>query len=301
MDGEPRDSASGAAYALAAYGIWGITPLYWKALERVPAAELLDYRVLWSCASALVLLAATRRFGLLREVLATRRTALAMLVSGLLIAANWLTFIHAVEIGRVLSTSLGYYINPLVSVLLGLVLLGERLSRAQALAVALAGLGVAWMALRLGELPWISCVLAGSFALYGLVRKLAAAPPLVGFALEMLFLAPLAAGHLAVLGSRGELARAGLGLHALVACAGPITAAPLLCFASAAKRLPLSSLGFFQYVAPSLAFALAVGLFGEHFTRAHAVTFGCVWLALALYSTDLLRQLARPAPRGAGG
>lgn len=288
-------SASGVAYAVAAYGIWGVTPVYWKALEALPAPELLAWRVLWSALLGAALLGATGRTGELRAALGTPRQALPMALSAALIAGNWLTFIWAVQVDRVVHTSLGYYVNPLVSVALGFAVLRERLRPGQWGAVAIAGSGVGWWTLQLGGLPWVSAVLAGTFAAYGLVRKLAPVAPLAGFALETLYLAPVAAVWLAGRALAGEdlaLAGAGPGLHALVALSGVITAAPLVLFASAARRLPLSRVGLFQYLAPSLALVIAVALFGEPFTRDHAVTFGCVWLALAIFSVDSLR--ARP-------
>jgi chloramphenicol-sensitive protein RarD len=289
-----RERSAGALYALLAYGIWGVAPIYWKATRFVPPAELLAYRVLWSFAVALLLIVALRSAGDLWRALRSPRSAAAAVLAGLLLAANWLTFIWAVQNDRILATSLGYYINPLVNVLFGLLLLRERLTRAQSLAVLLAAAGVALETLALGELPWIALVLAGSFGLYGLVRKLGPAAPLTGFAIETLTLAPLAAGYLAWVDASALPPDAGAQL--LIAGAGPLTAAPLLAFASAAKRLPLSLLGMFQYVAPSIALVIAVALYGEPFTRAHIASFGCVWLALGLTMWDSLQRAPRVAP-----
>ncbi len=301
MTPAPKDSAAGILYALGAYGIWGVTPVYWKAIQTIPADEALGQRALWSFATALLLLAVARRFPEALHALRSFRQAAPIAVSALLIAANWLTFIHAVQTDRVLATSLGYYINPLVNVLFGLLFLRERLSGAQSLAVAIAGAGVAYLALDLGELPWISIVLAGSFGLYGLVRKTAPTEPLAGFSLEMLFLSPLALGYLLHLGGDQALPGAPPSHKLLMAVSGAVTAAPLLLFTSAARRLPLSTLGMFQYIAPSVALGLAVGLYGEPFTPAHFVGFGCVWLALALFSGDSFYRARRErsALRGA--
>jgi chloramphenicol-sensitive protein RarD len=251
---------------------------------------------------AMLLLSALRRFGDLGAVLRSPRAAGAALLAALLIGTNWLTFIYGVQTGRILATSLGYYINPLVNVLFGLLLLGERLTRAQAIAVALAAVGVGYLTIELGELPWISLVLATSFGLYGLVRKLAPAPPLAGFGLETLALAPAALAYLAWLSQRGAstVPDASPAIQLLVLGSGLLTAAPLLAFASAAKRLPLSALGMFQYLAPTLTFLLAVAFYGEIFTRAHAVAFGCVWSALALYAWDLWQRTPRTPPPLAG-
>jgi chloramphenicol-sensitive protein RarD len=290
-------------HALVAYGIWGIAPVYWKVTAAFPSSELLAYRVLSSFAIALLLLAATRRFGEIRVSVASARAAAAVVAAALLIATNWLTFIYAVQTDRILATSLGYYINPLVNVLFGLVLLRERLSRPQGIAVVLAALGVAWQTWALGELPWISLLLATSFGLYGLVRKLAPATPLAGYGLETLILSPFALGFLAWLVSRGDatVGGASAGFQALVWASGIITALPLVAFASAAKRLPLTTLGMFQYLAPTLSFLLAVTFYGEEFRLEHAVSFGLVWLALALYGWDLWQRAPRvPAAVAAG-
>lgn len=291
---------AGALYALVAYAIWGLAPIYWKEIEEFPAPELLAYRVLASLATALLLLAALRAWRQLGAAMGSRRGAAAAALAGLLLAVNWLTFLWAVQHDQIVATSLGYYMNPLVNVLLGMLILGERLTRAQALAVGLAALGVAVQTLALRELPWIALVLAVSFGLYGLARKLGPAAPLAGFGIETLTLAPLAGAYLLLLSGRGggSVSRAGAGTQLLVASSGFVTAVPLLAFASAAKRLPLSALGMFQYLAPTLSLVVAVWMYGERFTRAHAISFACVWLALALYAWEMLQRMPRPAAPG---
>jgi chloramphenicol-sensitive protein RarD len=289
---QPPASAStlGVLYALGAYGIWGFAPIYWRALASVPAPQQLAHRVLWSLAVGVALVLLTRRAAELRSVLRSRRHVLPMLLSALLIGTNWGVFLYAVETDRVLDTSLGYYINPLISVLMGTLLLRERLRPWQIAAVALAAVGVVQLAVSFGKLPWIALVLAVSFALYGLVRKLAPVMPVVGFAFEAAVLAPLGGAYLLFLGSQGgESADATLVARVLLVGSGAFTAMPLLFFNGAAKRLPLSTVGLFQYIAPSISFVLAVALYDEPFTRSHAITFGCVWLALAIYSLDSLR------------
>jgi chloramphenicol-sensitive protein RarD len=287
----PSETAAGVFYALGAYGMWGVAPAYWKGLAGVPAPEILAHRVLWSMGVGVLLVLVTRATPQLLRVLRSRRHALPLLASGVLIGTNWLVFLWAVETDRVLDTSLGYYINPLINVLFGMLLLGERLRRGQIAAVLLAGAGVAQMVLAFGKLPWISLVLAVSFALYGLVRKLAPVTPLVGFALETALLAPFAAAYLLIAHGMGSAValQAPFGPKLLIACSGFFTAAPLLCFNSAAKRLRLSTIGLFQFIAPSLAFLLAVAVYGETFTRVHLVTFTCVWVALAIYVIDSAR------------
>jgi chloramphenicol-sensitive protein RarD len=215
---------------------------------------------------------------------------------------NWLVFIFAVQTDRITDASLGYYVNPLVSVALGFAVLGERLRPLQWVAVGVAAAGVAWWALRLGGLPWISAALAVSFALYGLVRKLAPISSLVGFALEMLFLTPVAVAFLAAQPAGSlQLADANAEIGAWLALSGAITAAPLVFFASATRRLPLVAVGIFQYLSPSLALLLAVLWFGEAFTRDHAISFAFVAVALAIFSLDAYRSTrdavpATPAP-----
>ena len=297
------DSSTGALYAIAAYGFWGLTPLYWKAVEQVPPAELLGHRILWSCAVGVVLVSAGRAWPELVRCVRAPREGLPILLASWLLAVNWLVFLWAVATDRVLATSLGYYVTPLVNVALGMGFLGERLSRGQLVALALAALGVVTLAVRLGEPPWIALALAGTFGCYGLVRKRARVGPVAGFGLEMLMLAPWAAAYLLLLSADGgaTLAAEPSRVQALVAGAGVVTAAPLLWFNHAARRLRLATLGFFQYLAPSVALALAVFAFGEPFTAAHAFSFGCVWLALAIYSLDALQGSGRryaPPPEG---
>ena len=237
---------------------------------------------------ALLLVLAARAGSDIVLVLRSPRAAAAVVLSALLIAVNWLTFIYAVQTDRILATSLGYYINPHANVVLGLAVLRERLTRAQGIAVAIAACGVAYQTWQIGEVPWISLVLATSFGLYGLVRKLAPATPLAGFCLEVLTLSPAALFFLGWLALRGDavIHAASAGMLLLIFGSGLLTAAPLVAFASAANRLPLSSLGMFQYIAPTLALLLAVTFYGEPFTRGHAVGFGCVWTALALFLWD---------------
>jgi chloramphenicol-sensitive protein RarD len=210
-----------------------------------------------------------------------------------LLAVNWLIFIWAVNNDEVLATALGYYINPLVSVALGALVLGERLRRGQMIAVAIAAAGVVYMAVASDELPWIAVVLATSFGLYGLIRKVSPTGPVVGFAVEMTLIAPFAVLYLTLFAPVGESTPIfeSAAVAGLVALAGIVTAAPLLLFNGAAKRLRLATLGLFQYLAPSLTFLLAVLVYGEAFTASHVVTFACVWSALALYSADSLRAM----------
>ena len=282
---------AGALYAALAYGTWGVLPIYWKLLRGVPLLEVLAHRVIGTVIFTALLLAGLRQMPELKQALRSRRELLSLLASGTLIGVNWGVFIWAVGAGRILETSLGYYLNPLVNVLLGTLLLGERLRRAQVISVALAGAGVAVMVVSHGELPWISLALAGSFGLYGLLHKLTSVRPIAALAIETGALAPLALAYVCfrVDPAGGALVTGTTLESALLALAGPVTALPLLWFASAARRLRLSTLGLFQYVAPTLALLVAVFLYDESFTRAHAVAFLLIWSALALYSVDALQ------------
>jgi chloramphenicol-sensitive protein RarD len=279
-------------------------PVYWKWLAAIPPHEILLHRVAGTALFAALLLTLGRRWRDVGEILRHRRRLLALLASALLIAANWGIFIWAVQHGQIVATSLGYYLNPLANVALGLLLLRERLTRLQLVAVAIASAGVAYFTVAAGGLPWISLALALSFALYGLIRKTVTAGSLAGLAVETALLAPAALVGIAWLEARGAGAlgaseRLGAPVLAGLLGAGVVTALPLLWFASAARRLRLATVGLFQYIAPSLALACAVLLYGEPFTRAHAVAFGCIWLALALYSIESVRAfraLGAPAP-----
>jgi chloramphenicol-sensitive protein RarD len=286
---------TGVLFGLGAYGIWGFAPAYWKALEDFSPLELLAQRVLWSGLLALGLLAVTRGFPGLRRVASSPRQVLPVASAALLLAVNWLVFIYAVSTERVVATSLGYYLNPLFNVVLGLLVLGERLRPIQWVAVAIAAFGVGQYIFVLGELPWIAVVLAVTFSLYGLVRKTSSVQPLVGFGIEMAVLAVPSAAVLVVLSSLGsaQLPSGDLGLDAYVAASALVTAAPLLCFNAAAQRLTLVSVGILQYIAPSISLGLAILLWGEPFERVHAVTFACVWIALAIFTGESLWRMRR--------
>ncbi|MEM6532250.1 MAG: EamA family transporter RarD [Myxococcota bacterium] len=289
---ERSDSTVGTLYALGAFGLWGFMPLYFKAVAEASALELLAHRIVWSLVLVSLFLVLRSRADEILSALRNRRLVAMLALSAFLVASNWLVYIWSVVSGQVLQSSLGYYINPLVNVVLGRVFLGERLRKTQWLAVAIAGAGVMALVIRLGELPWISLTLATTFAFYGLVRKQTPVKPVVGMHLESLLLTPLALGYLIYLGGADELVFGNaLPLTALLIASGVITAVPLIFFAEAARRLTLTSLGFFQYIAPTFQFLLAVALFGESFTNAHAVAFGCIWFALALYSLDSIAAL----------
>ncbi|MEO1229883.1 MAG: EamA family transporter RarD [Myxococcota bacterium] len=280
------ETRTGLIATLSAFIIWGFAPLFWMHLKHIPSAEVLAHRIAWSAPMALALLwLRDRRFTELRALIhpapGVRR---ALLLSTLLIAVNWFTFIWAVAHDRVTEASLGYYTNPLVNVVLGRIFLGERLSRLQWAAVGLAGLGVAWLALSMGTLPWVSLVLAFSFAFYGLVKKRAPVSPLTGIFVETGLWAPLCVAYLLAVPETpwGALTREG-STAALLVLSGAMTLGPLLLFAIGARRLPYSTVGMLQYLAPTLQLAVAVLVFGEPFTSAHVVTFACIWGAVGLF------------------
>jgi chloramphenicol-sensitive protein RarD len=281
--------SSGFVYALLAYAAWGVFPIYFKALPWVPADQVLAHRILWS---VVLLAVATPLLG--RWGAARRACRPIILVSAVLIAANWGTYIWAVQNGRVLEASLGYFVNPLVSILLGVVFLRERLRRRQVYAIGLAGIGVLALVIRLHTLPWLPITLALTFGLYGLVRKHAGVDAVGGLLVEASALALPALGWVILCSGRGVGAFGrDPGTTALLVAAGPITAIPLIWFAMGVRRLPLSTVGILQYVTPTLQFLLAVALYREPFGAAQAIAFGFIWAALALYSWDSLRA-ARP-------
>ncbi|RMF75358.1 MAG: EamA family transporter RarD [Acidobacteria bacterium] len=278
---------------LAAYLWWGLVPVYFKAVAAVSPLEVLAHRIVW----ALVLLAVW--LGLRGQLAGLAAAApggvarLGILASTALIAVNWLGFIWAVVTDRVLEASLGYFINPLVNVLLGMLILGERLRRLQWISVGLAAAGVILLAATRTEgLPWLALLLAFSFAFYGLLRKVSPVDAGSGLLAEVTLLAPAALGLLAWRAVRGDLAFGGdMKTSLLLVAAGPVTAVPLLLFVAAARRLPYGTIGFLQYVAPSLQFVLAVAVFGEPFGVPQAAAFGLIWFALLLFSIDMRRAL----------
>ena len=289
--------------ALLAYGSWGLLALYWKQLAHVWAVEQLVHRVVWAAVCLLGLLAARGRLAEIAALLRVRETRRRLCVSAALIAVNWFVFVYAVATDRVLHVSLGYYINPIVSVGLGMIFLGERLRRLQwaALGAALAGIAVLlWWA---GELPWIGVSVALAFGFYGLARKTLAVDPLPATAIETLLLSPLCIAGIVWLefgAQTGQLWRGGLWTTGLLLAAGPATALPILWFGGAARRLPLSAIGFLQYITPTAHFLFAVLLFGERFTSGHAVAFICIWLGVGLFLLDRM-LVAREARLEAAG
>ncbi len=282
------DHRKGLALGLGAYAIWGVLPLYFKALTGVPATEIVAHRIIWSLGFLAVLATVWHRWRGIRTALTNPRIAGVLALTAVLIAANWLIYIYAVLTGHVLEGSLGYYLNPLVNVLLGTLLLKEKLSRAQLFATLLAAAGVLVLAVGAGSGLWISLVLAASFASYGFIRKVAPVDAVEGLAIETMILTPVAVGWVILMQMDGTSAfrTISTGTDILLVLGGAVTAIPLLLFTAAARRLPYSTLGFLQYIAPSLQFLLAVLVFGERLTTAHIVCFAAIWTALAIFTLD---------------
>ncbi len=289
---------SGVVYALAAYVIWGLFPLYFKALEQVPSLQILAHRMAWSLLFVALLLAVLKRWSWMR--LLREQTALLarFTLSAVLLSSNWGIYIWAVNSNHVVDASLGYYINPLVNVALGSVLLHERLRGLQWAALAIAAAGVTVMAIEVGHVPWISLSLALTFGGYALLRKTAPLGALEGLAVETAVLFPLAAAYLFWLSAQGmnAFASADLSTRWLLVAAGPITTIPLLLFAAGARRMPMTLLGVLQYITPTLQLALGVWLYQEPFATAKMIGFGLVWAGLAVFLLDGLRAAwGRPA------
>ncbi len=276
---------TGTIYALGAFTLWGLLPVYWKWLAAVPAGEILAHRVFWSACFVTGLLLALGRRDFLK-LLTGARTRSSLIVTGLLIGVNWFTYIYAVNSGQVIEASMGYYINPLISILLGMIVLKERLTPLQTAALFLAAAGVLIVTVNYGRMPWIALILSGTFGLYGLLKKTANLDALSSLAIETLLLAPFAAGYilLNLYNDTGAAGRLGTQTDLLLIFSGVVTALPLYWFAQGARRIPLSRVGFLQYIAPSLMLMIGVFLFKEAFTLIHAISFGCIWAALLLYS-----------------
>ncbi|AXT35519.1 EamA family transporter RarD [Phaeobacter sp. LSS9] len=291
---ENKDTPQGLAFAVSAYLMWGFLPLYMKALAHMPAAEVVAHRVIWSVPVAGVLLIILRRTRDLRAALTSPKVLMMGAVTAALISVNWGIYVWSIATGHALDAALGYYVNPLFSVMLGAVLLGERLSPAQLVAIGLAALAVLVLALDAGRLPWAAIGLTLSWGFYAFFKKSLPVGPNQGFMLEVLILTPpalLYLGYLTVTGGAhfgGDFSDTAL----LLGC-GVVTAVPLITYANGAKLLRLSTIGILQYIAPTMIFLAAVFVFGEEFGRARMIAFPMIWLALVIYSVSLLRQMRR--------
>ena len=283
----------GVIYGISAYLLWGLFPLFFKQLAHVAPLEVLAHRIVWSMLTLFIFISVSKAWSSVGTALRDRRTLAILSITTLLIATNWFLFIVAVDQGQILQSSLGYFINPLISVLLGFLFLKERLRRKQVISLVLALSGVVIITVHHGTLPWIALVLAITFGLYGLLRKIVAVEALPGLFTETLLLFPLATGYLffrAVSGS-GIFLNDSLQTSLLLFSAGVITAIPLLWFAASTRRLRLATVGFMQYITPTMHFLLAVLVYKETFNLPHLVAFVCIWAGLALYSYDAARAM----------
>ncbi|WP_158771848.1 EamA family transporter RarD [Paraglaciecola sp. L1A13] len=282
---------SGILFAIAAYTMWGVAPLYFKLIGQVPAMEILMHRIVWSVVVLVVLVGITGKFEKVKQAVFNPKVMQVLLISGVLLAANWFIFIWAINNNHLLDASLGYYINPLLNIFLGRLFLGERLRRLQKVAVGLALFGVVYFIVSYGQLPWVALALAGTFGVYGLLRKQVAVDSLPGLLVESSLLLPPAIVYwIWFAGEWSNMLSNDSTLNVTLICAGIVTTAPLLCFTAAAKRIMFSTLGFFQYIGPSIMFVLAAVVYDEPLDGSKIVMFGFVWLALGLFSYDSLRQ-----------
>ncbi|MBO0700120.1 MAG: EamA family transporter RarD [Zavarzinella sp.] len=301
MGAEPPPSRvrSGLLYAFAAYGMWGLVPLYFKSVE-CPPQEIVAHRVLWSALFLAVILTAARRWPDVWAAFRSRRTLLMLLASAYLVAGNWYVYVYATDSGQITQASLGYFILPLVNVFAGIALFGDRLRAAQAVALLIAAAGVVYLTVGLGELPWISLTLAVTFALYGIVRKVVPVDGVVGLSVETVLLAPTAVVLLLVWESTGRVVfgHRDRQLDALIALSGVVTTLPLICFAQAVRRVSLVTIGVVQYLSPSLQLLVAVLVYGEPFSSRHQISFGLIWAGLAIYVADGVRAAARKRAEG---
>lgn len=283
-----QDSLPGVGYASAAFLIWGLSPIYWKVLRNIPAFEIIMHRVIWSFLFLIIILVFQRHLNELITALKNRRTFLILFPTTILLGFNWFIYIWAVNNEHILQASLGYFINPLINVLLGMVFLKERLRPLQAVSLVLAGIGVLYLTFHYGAFPWIALSLAFAFGFYGLIRKVAPVSSLVGLSVEMLFLAVPALAYIVFLDNNGTgaLFRISIKIDLFLMGAAFLTALPLLLFTRGARRLNLSTLGFLQYLSPSCMFLLGVYLYNEPLLNAQILTFVLIWTALFIYSTD---------------
>jgi chloramphenicol-sensitive protein RarD len=279
---------------VAAYGWWGLVPLYFKSLQ-CPAKEIVAHRVLWSALVLALTLTALGKWPAFWKAMRSWRTLLMLFTSAYLVAGNWYVYVYSTSIGEIRQASLGYFILPLVNVVAGLLFFGERLRKAQAVALSIAAAGVIYMTIMLGELPWIGPTLAITFALYGIVRKIAPVDGVVGLSVETVLLAPTSIILIFVWERAGEMTFGHGNQHndLLIAASGVVTTIPLICFAQAVRKVALVTIGVVQYLSPSLQLAVAVLIYHENFSRDYQISFGLIWFGLAIYVIDAVRSAAR--------
>ncbi|MCR8995558.1 EamA family transporter RarD [Brevibacillus laterosporus] len=294
-----KEQRAGILYAIVAYAMWGFLPIYWKSVSFIPPGEILAHRILWSLIFSIVLVGLSKKWSRVLEFMKKPKSLLLFLLASVLISANWMIYIWAVNAGHIVETSLGYYINPLLNVALGMLFFRERLDFWQLISLLFAAVGVCWMAINFGQLPWISLSLALSFGIYGVVKKLIQTDSITSLTLETVPVALISFVYICWLQSQGvgSFGAADWGTDLLLIGSGVATAMPLLAFASAAQRISLSTLGFIQYLAPTIQLAIAVFLYKESFTDSHLLSFVCIWVALILYtlSRTPIMQAWQPA------
>lgn len=292
MDIKQRSPISGIWFGILAYTAWGILPLYWKLLNLVPALEILSHRILWSFVFIWVIILVTGGWHCVATALASKKNILFIFLSGIFISINWFTYIWAVNSNHVIEASMGYYINPLVVVLLSVMVIKEKLNRWQGVAILLAATGVIIMTLQYGRIPWVALVLASSFALYGLLKKLVKVDSITGLALETTIVMPIA---LAYIISREVQGAGAIGANpfltsVLLVGSGIVTATPLLWFGMGTQKIKLSMMGFLQYIAPTISFLLGIFVFKEHFPPAHLISFGFIWAGLLVFAVSNIQD-----------
>ena len=289
------ENATGIIYTAGAYVLWGILPIYWKFINDVSALEILAHRVIWSFIFVFMIVLLLKR-KLLKNFfqvqMSQKKTWFGLLLASLFISINWLTYIYAVNTNHIVEASLGYYINPIIAVMLGVLVLREKVNVLQAVSFVIAGIGVIYMTLSVGKLPWISLLLALSFGFYGLSKKLIKVDSILGLLLETLFVLPFALMFLAYLGvtDQHSFSTGSLNNDLFLLGSGIATALPLLWFGIGAQKIPLYMVGFLQYISPTISLILGVLMYGESFTKDHVVTFACIWIAIALFTLSNIRQ-----------
>jgi chloramphenicol-sensitive protein RarD len=290
-----KPGGGGIFYSVAAYSLWGILPIYWKAMKQIPAGDILAHRIFWSFLLLIAFVVLTKKRKEFRFAFSSFKMAIAVLSASILISINWLIYIWSVNNNHIVEASLGYYINPLFTIVLGILVLRERPDVWQIIAIIIAATGVSFMALEYNQIPWVALSLAVSFGLYGLAKKLSKLSSLTGLAAETTFLAPFAFGFLLVqvsdtAGIYSELPNY---VILLILFSGLATSVPLLLFAQGAKRVPMSTLGFLQYLSPSMSLVLGIFMYNEPFTYVEKISFGCIWLALSIYSISRKEVLSK--------
>lgn len=288
MTDDAARSRQGVFFAIAAYTMWGIAPVYFKWLQAVPALEILSHRIIWSFVAVLLLILVMRRGHRLKPVLRNKKQMLRLTIATCLLGGNWFLFIWAINNDHILDASLGYYINPLLNVAIGMTFFAERMRKMQLVAIALATVGVVIQVISFGSLPWVALALAGSFAIYGAMRKRLPIDSITGLWLETLILMPAVLIYMFFFATSDavNMLENSWQINLLLIAAGIVTTAPLLCFTAATQRIRYSTMGFFQYIGPTLMFILAVFVYGEPFAADKLITFAIIWFALVLYSAD---------------